>query len=383
MSLFDEAAESLGAPEPAVPDVAVPEPDPDACSWCNSTHLDDEGKPCFMCRPHERPDLDPATGLPPEPPMPPWLVESPHFPADAENVRRLGLAFFGRKNPTPIRRHDTWKAEKRTVTMEDFALHLKGTWALGAYLLDDADMSGAVVADIDCKDEIKELVLAGDREAILDLACWARVVGAEMSRVFAAPMHVTLTGGKGAHVIHVLPERAPAAILRRQMAWMCFDLGLHRDGLEWKVSTGDIAVDTFPRQDATDGGLGNLIRLPNGVDPSTDRRALVVVDDPTRMQAHVCEPLYRVDPADARERSRREIQQIIDTGRQLDWVEGYLGNKYEHGLRERCQALIDHGHAQMRSAVGQVIHQFGWGTGSWEPMTCRGLLADLEELAAQ
>lgn len=392
--------EEEGSPESGLaatpPSVSETQAEQDlGCSWCNHTGKDLERPDlgCVMCDPYSRPDLEPrllrsdedcdwltdeqieaCMALRP----PKWLLMGETLQPTDENIRRLG-AFVGKKNPVPIKRPGgDWSAEHRNLTKEDFVRHLAGKWLLGAYLLDDNDRTGVAVCDIDAEGDLRERALAGRYYAYLDLAWWSRVVGDALSDAFASGVHVTLTGGKGAHVICVLPERAPAAIVRRQLHWMCVKLGLVRSGLQWGHSSGDFFVECFPKQDEAGKGLGNLIRLPNGQDPTTGRKSLVVVDDDLiGTEDSAVQAMYRVDPTDQMGRSRREIQRMLDDNDSLVWLKSFLGDKYEQSFQERCEALVKSEVQQMRNAVGQAIHMAGW----WDSTLAAGLVSELEMIA--
>lgn len=314
------------------------------------------------------------------------LVQPPHLFEDRwtptrEVVARVGKAFVGRKYPVPVRRPNReWKAEKRTLSMEDFNRHFAGKHLLGAYLVDDEGRTGVALADIDATKEggMRERLLEGDYMALIDLMCATRVVGGIMAGIFASGVYLTLTGGKGAHAIHVLGERSAAAIVRRQMRWGFLAAGLERISDIRHRYDDDFDVEYFPKQDEAGDGLGNLVRLPHGVDPGTGRPALALLPDWDRRPECPVDPMYRDVPATASERSRWEIQAAVDgAGGSLPWVEAVLGNKYTPMLRERCEALLAKGDPQMRNAVGQVIHMAGWA----DPMMSAGLLTDLEAVA--
>jgi hypothetical protein len=311
-----------------------------------------------------------------------WLQVGQELQPTTENVAALGSAFVGRRNPVPVRRPGRqWQAEHRALTLDDFKKHLSGEHLLGAYLLDEAGTTGVAVCDIDAEGLLKEGLLAGRYYALLDLAWWARVVGAALSVAMGSGVHVTLTGGKGAHVVCVLPERAPAAIIRRQLHWMCVQLGLKRSGLQWGHSSGDFFVECFPKQDEAGKGLGNLIRLPNGRDPGTGRKCWVVNDKPDAViEDRAVQPMYRVDPVGDNEVLRREIQDAIEESPTLlHWMDMVLGSKYEASFQRRCEELTRTGGTQMRNAVGQAIHM----ACVWDPALASGLLSELEMVAQE
>ena len=309
---------------------------------------------------------------------PSWLKTNPGLMPSNEIVAAIGKSYVGKRHPTPIRRHHaTWVAHDRDLEMRDFQRHLAGEYLLGAYLLDDDDLTGVAIADLDAEGEMKEKMLECDYFALMEMANYARIVGSAMSVTFGEGMHVTLTGGKGAHIIHVLPERSPAAITRRQMQWMCVRMGLKRSGLQWQRDDGLVFVECFPKQDEAGNGLGNLIRLPHGVDPGTLRPSSVIVDHGSQQVPHEPMPrMYAQRPRNDLERSRRDVQAALTANGVGEWVRAFLGLKYEHGLIERCSALLDLG-PQMANAVGQVIHSTGW----YDPMLAKGLLSDLEAVA--
>lgn len=372
----EESPESASLPaageQPGEPGAV--EPENDLCSWCDSTHQDPDAPElaCAMCRPEQRPDVprlldnySDISGMTDEqleacfalrPPS--WLQEGAELEATAENIKLLGTAFVGRRNPVPIRKPGgDWHAEHRDLTREDFEKHLRGEHLLGAYLLDENNTTGVAVCDIDAEGELKAGLLAGRYWPRLDLAWWARVVGDALSLAMASGVHVTLTGGKGAHAVCVLPERASAAIVRRQLHWMCVGMGLKRSGLQWAHPSGQFFVECFPKQDEAGKGLGNLIRLPNGQDPTTRQKCLVLNDHPdTVIEERAVQAMYRVDPVGDEQMLRREIQETLE--RQptlLGWMSTLLGDKYQVSFQRRCEALATGG-PQMRNAVGQAIH---------------------------
>jgi hypothetical protein len=312
----------------------------------------------------------------------PWVEQTNGWQATDEVIAKVGRAYVGKRRPTPIRRPGKqWTARDADLSKEDFIRHFTGKHLLGAYLLDAQNCTGVAVADIDAEgEEFRERLLAGDHMAVIDLLTVSRVVGGHMATAFGSGVHVTLTGGKGAHVVYVLPERSPAAIVRRQMRWMSIAAGWQRvSDIKWEYDEY-FMVEGFPKQDTAGDGLGNLIRLPHGTDPGTGRPALVVRDNPHSIQETVLQPMYRGDPATPSDRSRREVQHTVDSsGGTLGWVESYLGDKYVTGLKERCEALLGSaaGGVQMANAVGQVIHIAGWG--DW--VHASGLLNDLEAVA--
>ena len=147
---------------------------------------------------------------------PDWLREGATLEPTAANIARLGNAFVGKRTPVPLRNPGAeWHAEKRDLQLGDFNRHFSGKHLLGAYLLDEHDRTGVAVCDIDAEGSLKEGMLGGRYYPILDMAWWARTVGDALSLAMGSAVHVTLTGGKGAHAICVLPERTSASVVRR------------------------------------------------------------------------------------------------------------------------------------------------------------------------
>lgn len=352
------------APRAAAPP-QMPQPEPwEPFPLTNDTDIsgltDEQVEQCFALNP------------------PRWMIMGADIQPTAENIARLGKAFVGKRNPVPIRRPGKeWHAEHRDLTREDFVRHLTGKWLLGAYLLDDQDMTGVAVCDLDAEGDLKAGLLAGRYYPYLDLAHWSRIVGAALSVAFGTGVHVTLTGGKGAHAVCVLPERAPAALIRRQLHWMCVDMGLKRSGLQWAHESGDFFVECFPKQDEAGKGLGNLIRLPNGTDPTTGRKCLVITDDPPAVtEDTTVQPMYRVNPVGDIERSRRAIQELLIVNPSAGELEGFMLDKYDRCFHDRCEALLTSEVPQMRNAVGQAIHLVWQG----KIALATGLITDLEML---
>lgn len=192
-------------------------------------------------------------------------------------MRVLGQCFIGRRNPVPVRRPGKeWTAEDRQLTMDDFYKHFGGAHLLGGYVLDENDQTGVVVGDIDADGPLRGKLLDGDIIETNRFAHLGLAIGSAMSFVYGQGVMVTLTGGKGVHAIAAFPERRDSLPMRAMFRWgVANRLGLPPDRDQWQGLSGDWHLECYPRQDHRGGSLGNLIRLPFGVDPATNRRAML------------------------------------------------------------------------------------------------------------
>jgi hypothetical protein len=202
--------------------------------------------------------------------------------ATRDVVAALGRAYVGRRDQvaTRPRGQKGWVSEKRELLLADFEHHLGGGTLLGAYLLDAENRSGLVCLDVDAKDPAlkADLLRPGDpsgasRGLLLKAALAA---GVALARAFGQVPLVIYNGGKGAHAVLPMPDRFPAGAYRSEQRAA---LGAWDDLLAGMALTGLFAVDEFPRQSVTGGGLGNLLRLPFGRDPLTRRGSEVLCWD--------------------------------------------------------------------------------------------------------
>lgn len=201
-----------------------------------------------------------------------------------------------------------WTPDRSKITRNDMTNHLEGRHTLGHYLLDTDGVTKLFCFDIDVDKEGQYVDGLGDiqpmdpRKALLDanhpaqawlihqVRCMAEGLSLAVERQLKVKTVIVWTGGKGAHV-YGLTGRVPAAEARGAARWVLDDFGVfetfrgdcffrhvHRD--DPTKGYPHVTLEVFPKQDDLDGkDLGNLLRLPLGVNRKTGQKSFFL--DPT------------------------------------------------------------------------------------------------------
>lgn len=156
--------------------------------------------------------------------------------------------------------------ERRSLTDDDIEEHLAGLWSIGTYVVDpNGHTVSSVVFDLDTHDESTTDTLCELVTRLVSL-CQSH----ESIEQRGLPMLLKeFSGNKGTHVWLFLSEPVPAVRVRRWIAKDFLPL--------WVSETGGATLEVFPKQDeVTEGGYGNLVKLPLGVHAVSGARSEII-----------------------------------------------------------------------------------------------------------
>lgn len=239
---------------------------------------------------------------------------------DPELIKLIGQRFISRKDVKAIERPDgawnpvtdTGKADGKRLgfTMQDFTDHVEGRKTFGHYLLapDDTCKLFAFDLDLDKKGWFLETEASGDTtvDVLKDgIHCDPRMIWAAQDppeavnyftsalrgladglahcihRLSDGSVHPAIfdSGGKGLHV-YGFTGVMPAEHVRDFARSVLMAFGIFeptRGDNFWKhkavTAYSNITIEVFPKQNTLDGkDLGNLMRLPLGINQRTGRR---------------------------------------------------------------------------------------------------------------
>lgn len=185
------------------------------------------------------------------------------------------------------------------MTLQDFEHHLSGTKTMGHYLVNPELQTCKLFAfDIDVRKPgpgYTPISSSGEpynpREAWLDPAhemyefllkdvrCMAEGLARRVNNLMGIPVAIADSGGKGYHVYCFtgsIPAEAARTLAHGILeGWRCFELV--RGQNFWRHTNPDIyqdlEIETFPKQaTVNDGGLGNLMALPLGINRKTGNK---------------------------------------------------------------------------------------------------------------
>lgn len=240
---------------------------------------------------------------------------------DPELIKLIGNRFIARKDVKAVERTngawnpvtDTGKADGKRLgfTMQNFTDHLTGRKTYGHYLVnkegqcklfafdldldkegwwidteahDDTDISQIMQGGIKCSP--REVWMAQDPPEFLDYFTMALRGIADglahmIDRLSNGTVHTAIadSGGKGLHV-YGFTGLMPAEHVRDFARSVLTEFDIFeptRGDNFWKATSAgayrNVTIEVFPKQDNLDGkDLGNLMRLPLGVNQKTGRR---------------------------------------------------------------------------------------------------------------
>lgn len=197
-------------------------------------------------------------------------------------------------------------------SMGDVLDHLGGAATYGHYVVSAENTCRMFAFDIDLKQkgewvnlEAGEWQPCNPREAWLtepddsplkgdlraQLFCMAAGLASSIRSALDIPCAVAYSGSKGLHVYGLLERGTPAADARqmalRVLKWVdCFEPTKGQNFFHHQTEYRALEVEVFPKQDTVreGDGLGNLIRLPLGINRKTGQRGYFI-------QLHVPGPL--------------------------------------------------------------------------------------------
>jgi hypothetical protein len=243
---------------------------------------------------------------------------SPEGPVDTNLIRLLGERMISRKD---VKAEETGVGSWHPVTdksgtrlpfsMADFQDHLTGKRTLGHYLVGTDDTCKFFAFDIDLDKEGYWIDMSSDEDGVahelmegvqkcdprevwakqepaaaveyftIGLRCLAEGLGHIIHRVLDIPVAILNSGGKGYHV-YGFTGTQPANDVRDAALSVLRDLDIFepvRGENFWKHKLehsfrANMTIEVFPKQGSLEGkDLGNLMRLPLGVNRKTGRRA--------------------------------------------------------------------------------------------------------------
>lgn len=231
-------------------------------------------------------------------------------------IKLLGSRLISRKNVKAIEGKDgawrpatdTGKADGKRLpfTMDDFNRHLVGDLTLGHYVLGTDDTCKFFLFDIDVDKEgyyldmsetdgVADQIMEGGvncnpREAWNDpthpgheyfrhqVYALALGLGHMIDKTLGIPVAITDSGGKGCHVYGLCGTRPAAAVRDLALGALnhheLFAPSRGENFFKHKFSYENITIEVFPKQSSLEGkDLGNLVRLPLGVNRRTGQRS--------------------------------------------------------------------------------------------------------------
>jgi hypothetical protein len=235
-------------------------------------------------------------------------------PEVAELTKLLGTNFVQRRDVKAWQRDNgEWFPDETPMSLADFTAHLDGSKTMGHYMVDQEDHCRLFAFDIDlrshkdafqgpceytwCEEQgvhkhgwiydqqekwLRDEWLKDEspfkERLTIQLRCMAEGLALKAARKYSVPVAICDSGGKGLHVyVFTGPIPAEMAI---QMGDECLDeagLGPTRGTNFYQHAHGEyqsLEIELFPKQASLDGKkLGNLMKLPLGVNRKTGRRS--------------------------------------------------------------------------------------------------------------
>ena len=150
---------------------------------------------------------------------------------------------------------------RRSITDDDIQEHLAGLWSIGTYTITPAKNGkfyvNYVVFDLD----------TGETNLDVLIECVEHLVD-PLEREYPMLL-LERSGGKGYHVWLFFDGPVEAYRVR---AWLD-----HEFWPRWNLQTNATPLEVFPKQDSlSEGGMGNLVKLPLGVHAVSGKRSETV-----------------------------------------------------------------------------------------------------------
>lgn len=186
--------------------------------------------------------------------------------------------------------------------MKDLVSHLDGSVTYGHYVVSAENTCRMFCFDIDLlkigewlnteteqweQCEPRDVWLAGESAAKSDLRaqlmCLAAGLASRIGTILQVPAMIAYSGSKGLHVYGLLDRGTPAADAREAAGLVLDSLGCFlpsrgKNFLKHEDDYRGLEIEVYPKQDSVrDGdGLGNLLRLPLGVNRKTGQHGFFV-----------------------------------------------------------------------------------------------------------
>lgn len=218
-----------------------------------------------------------------------------------ELAKALGQRFIQRRETKAKQFNDGhYEPIHERWTLQDIVDHIEGKKTWGHYLVDDENNCRIAAFDIDLKSkslwknddgllveiEPRSVWLSEESFTKLDLQiqlrCMAEGLALRARRRTSLDVGVAYSGNKGVHVYIFFPSPIPAVAARTAAedileSFGCFERirGEHL----WAHSSSyhSLEIEVFPKQDTIrEGGLGNLMRLPLGINLKSGQSSFFV-----------------------------------------------------------------------------------------------------------
>lgn len=213
------------------------------------------------------------------------------MPPDSKVVSQLGKLFIERRDTRAVQHKDgSYTPERTKFTMANLRDHIEGKRTYGHYLISPENRCRLFAFDLDI---VKHATLDGQtidaRAAFLDESHWARpqligqlntlavVLARRTHKMYGLNVAAAYSGSKGLHVYCFTGSESSELIREAGLAV----LESFKDRFQpirganfFGVDGYAVEVEVFPKQSNLDGkDLGNLMRLPLGVNQKTGQRS--------------------------------------------------------------------------------------------------------------
>lgn len=203
-------------------------------------------------------------------------------------VALLGKRFITRTDVKALQRADgAYRPVHEKWRVKDLKDHLSGERSYGHYLLSQESQCKLLAYDLDLDKEARERWASDpDSRAGLtkQLRGLAEGIASRAGRLAQCPTAISFSGGKGLHVyvftglIDAADAKSCALFVLESFAAV---MEPYRGEVFWRHKDADlypdVSIEVFPKQEKIEeDGLGNLMRLPLGVNAKTGESAFFV-----------------------------------------------------------------------------------------------------------
>lgn len=225
-------------------------------------------------------------------------------------AKLLGMRFLARRNAYAVQHQNEdghWGYARKTKDMKLDLLvsHLAGDVSVGHYLINPEAWEQDGVSylchtrmfafDIDPdKGDARDRAMENDPEIWRRMIILAHGLCQLSKRITGSLSIVSYGGAKGLHVLCPLRKKIDPVIAKEMGELILQDTGFHtfKGDNFWKSDVWpDLTVEIFPKQThVEEGGFGNLMRLPLGVNSKTKREAYFIPQEAEAL-GHMDDPI--------------------------------------------------------------------------------------------
>jgi len=226
---------------------------------------------------HQAIALDPSLQRIAEDPIFKSESDRTDYPFTQRDLEQLQQTFKGREGVFAKQWLNTdgrigYTPQFRALTMEDWAGHLRGQHTLGLYLVRSDQTAFHLVLDFDLNKQVQSEFIKkeSDRQLWMNLVLRAALQVKKQTDQHGLPGYLEDSGAKGLHVWYFFSEPIPV----KDLLLFCKRLA----GLHGPLPEG-VNIESLPRKETGDKGMGSLIKLPFGVHQASGRRCLFLDSD--------------------------------------------------------------------------------------------------------